>query len=641
MEFILVGQPNSGKSTVYNRVIGYKSETGNFPGVTMTYTRGSTYVNGNRVDVVDIPGTYSLQTTDDAELMAVKYLMNAPEDTVIVNVVDASVLSRSLELTLQLMELKRPMVVALNMMDEAERKGIQIDSQLLSERIGVPVVKMVGKKGEGVYDLFRAALKASQSKILPKTVELTFEAAKVVGDVRKYLVAKKVPTKWDLTFISLKILEKDKLIKTYLDRYFKNSEWRYIDKVLKKFESVHRRNSELVVSSIRHNLAFKIFEEVSRVGSPVKKDFRLALDKWLMHPLFGYFFMGLALYLTFTFVFSIGGSIEPLITGVYERFTAVLAVKLGENTFLFAILDGFIQGLGGGLAIVVSYLLPFFVVFSVLEDTGYLARIAYLIDNVMHLIGLHGTSVVPLVLGYGCTVPGIMATRILKTKRDKLITATLTTMIPCSARMIIIVGVAGSLSMGAAALVYFLNIVVLGLTGKMMSKAMPEISPGLLLEIPKYHLPTMDDIFKKTWFRMKEFVVIAWPLLIVGSVILEAIGYFKLINLVNTLMAPFTVSVLGLPAVVGVVFLFGILRKELALILLITALGTKEIQLVLTPVQILTFTVFSTFYIPCLATFAATAKELGYRNAFLVAGISMGNAVALSLAIRLAFAMFG
>jgi ferrous iron transport protein B len=640
MEFILVGQPNSGKSTIFNSVVGYKSVVSNFPGVTVSYTQGKIYLNNKKIDVVDIPGTYSLQTSDEAELVAVEYLMKAPEEVVIINIVDASVLSRSLELTLQLMELKRPMVIVLNMMDEAERKGIIISCKKLSDITGVPVIETIGRKGKGVFNVFKEAYKVGKERTIPRTIEGPFELEKLISRLVDFLKVKNVPQKWNYRFISIKLLERDPLIKIFLKDYFSQSDWKFIDKNLAEIEKTPRKSSEFIIASVRHNMAFKIFEDTSRVGHPSKMDIREKIDSLLMHPILGYVFMVGALYLTFSIVFGIGDVIEPLFSGYFEKLSEFFASHLKTGSLLFSVIDGIVQGFGGGLGIVIPYLLPFFIVLSFLEDSGYLARIAYLIDNLMHRIGLHGMSVVPMVLGYGCTVPAIMATRILKSRRDKLITATLTTMVPCSARMIIILGVAGSISMGAAGLVYIINIIVLGITGKIMSMAMPEVSPGLLLEIPKYHLPGFKAVLNKTWFRMKEFVIIAWPLLILGSILLEIIKYFNLSGSINTFLSPFTSGILGLPAVVGVVLLFGILRKELALILLITALGTKEIQNVMTATQIFTFTIFATFYIPCLATFAVLAKELKWRNAFLITAITIIIAVVLSVFIRFVFPLF-
>ncbi len=640
MEFILVGQPNSGKSTIFNSVVGYKSVVSNFPGVTVSYTRGKIYLNNEKIDVVDIPGTYSLQTSDEAELVAVDYILNAPAESVIVNIVDASVLSRSLELTLQLMELKRPMVIVLNMMDEAERKGIIISYKKLFDITDVPVIETIGKKGKGVYNVFKKAYKVGKERMIPRTIEGPFELERLISRLVDFLKVKRIPQKWNHRFISVKLLERDPLIKNFLKDFFCQSDWEYIDKNLAELEKKPRKSSEFIVSSVRHNMAFKIFEDIARVGHPPKIGIREKMDNILMHPILGYVFMIGALYLTFSIVFGVGDVIEPLFGSYFEKLSEFFASHLKTGSLLFSVIDGIVQGFGGGLGIVIPYLLPFFIVLSFLEDSGYLARIAYLIDNLMHRIGLHGMSVVPMILGYGCTVPGIMATRILKSRRDKLITATLTTMVPCSARMIIILGVAGSISMGAAGLVYVINIIVLGITGKLMSMAMPEVSPGLLLEIPKYHLPGFKAVSNKVWFRMKEFVIIAWPLLIIGSIILEIIKYFNLSGSINTFLSPFTSGILGLPAAVGVVLLFGILRKELALILLITALGTKEIQNIMTTTQIFTFSIFATFYIPCLATFAALAKELKWRNAFLITGITIIIAVVLSVFIRFVFSLF-
>jgi ferrous iron transport protein B len=254
----------------------------------------------------------------------------------------------------------------------------------------------------------------------------------------------------------------------------------------------------------------------------------------------------------------------------------------------------------------------------------------------MHKIGLHGLSIVPVIFGYGCTVPAILATRILKSPRDKLITATLTTIIPCSARMTVIFGLVGFfISIKAAILIYILNIIIVAVLGKFMAKAFPEVSPGLILEIPKYHLPGIKSLFNKTWFRLKEFVTVALPLLIVGSILLEVIEYFKLDGPINSFLAPFTTGVLGLPSVIGITLIFGIMRKELALLLLFSALGTQNVTDVMSLGQILTFTTFVTFYLPCLATFAALSKELKLNKSIIITLSTIALATALSVIVRL------
>lgn len=644
MEFILVGQPNSGKSTIFNEVIGYKSDVSNFPGITVEYTSGQIDIENEKIKVTDLPGIYSMQSTDDAELAAATYLLNAADNAVIINIIDSSVLSRSLELTLQIMELQKPMVVALNMMDETEKKGISIDKEKLSEILGIPVVATIGRKGKGVFDLFKAAYGAGIEKIFPNVIEGPADIEKVYTQLIDFLKKKKIPEKWDFRLMISKLLEKDPVILDYLNPFFKKKDRQFLEKTINDIEKNPDRSTDFIISSVRHDTAFNIFENVARLGAPLKKDIRQKIDSVLMHPLWGYLFMIGILYSTFRIIFVIADTVEPIFTVYFESIIHLLADKWGEGTLLVSISKGIIHGLGGGITIAVSYLLPFFIMLSVLEDTGYLARIAFLIDNVMHRIGLHGMSIIPIVLGYGCSVPAVMATRILKSPRDRLITATLTTLVPCSARMVIILGLIGAIfSIEAAIMIYILNIIILGLTGKLMSRAMPEVSPGLIMEVPKYHLPHMKALFKKTWFRLKEFVVIALPLLVVGSIVLEIIGHYHLTAAVNTIFAPFTAGVLGLPPVVGVVLLFGIMRKELALLLLASALGIKETSDILnamTPTQIYTFTVFATFYIPCIATIAALAREFNWRKAGLITLLTFLVAVFLSLLIRLGFPLF-
>jgi ferrous iron transport protein B len=457
----------------------------------------------------------------------------------------------------------------------------------------------------------------------------------------KIMKEKMIPERWNYRFMTLKLLEKDESIIIFLDDYFKKKDWEIINEKVKKIENIPQRNSEFIISSIRHNMAFQIFENVAKVERSIKKDVRDKLDNLFMHPFLGYVFLISILYMTFWLIFTTGGICEPLFLDNFEKLSKLLSTKFADIPFLLSFLRGFVQGIGGGIGIAIPFLLPFFIMLSLLEDTGYLARVAYLIDNLMHKIGLHGMSVVPIILGYGCTVPGILATRILKSPRDKFITATLTTMVPCSARMTIIFGLVGFfISIKAAILIYIINIIILGFTGKLMSKAMPEVSPGLILEIPKYHLPGIKALFNKTWFRLKEFVYIAWPLLIIGSIILELIELFDLTNSINSFLSPFTSGILGLPAVVGVTLIFGIMRKELALILLFSALKTKEVLTVMTPAQIYSFTIFATFYVPCIATIAVLARELNWKKAGLITGLTFIIAIILAVLVRFIFPIF-
>ncbi len=641
MEFTIIGQPNCGKSTIFNEVVGYKAVASNFPGVTVKYTKGEIDFENEKITVVDLPGTYSSQTTDEAELVSVKYIRNASNNSVIINIIDASVLSRSLELTIQLLSLQRPMVVALNMVDEAERKGIKIDPGKLSKILDVPVIETIGRKGRGVYNLFKKAYESGKKKIIPDVIEFDTPIESVLNSLGEYLKSKNVPERWNYRFLALKLLEHDKMLQPFFKEYLSEDDFSYINTHLQELEETTGKHSEFISHSIRHDLAFKIFEDVATVKSNIQKDIRYKMDNILMHPIGGYFLMMGILYSTFWIIFSIGNMLEPVFLENIYNISSFFENMFGKESVASSIINGIIQGLGGGIGIVIPFLLPFFILLSFLEDTGYLARIAYLIDNLMHKIGLHGLSIVPMILGYGCTVPGILATRILKSPRDKIITATLTTLVPCSAKMTVIFGLVGFfISMKAAILIYVINLIIIGFTGKFLSKAMPEISPGLILEIPKYHLPSIKSILSKTWFRLKEFVIIAWPLLIIGSIILELINHLDLSNGINAFLSPFTVGVLGLPSVVGITLVFGIMRKELALILLFSALGTSNILSQMNLAQIFSFTIFVTFYIPCLATFAALVKELDIKKALAITLLTIIIAIVLAVAVRFGFSIF-
>lgn len=641
MEFILVGQPNCGKSTIFNDVVGYKSLTSNFPGASVQYTRGDMMLMDEQVDVIDLPGTYSLQTSDESEMAAVQYLLDSRNDSVIVNIIDATVLSRSLELTLQLMELGRPMVIGLNMIDEAEQKGILIDKEGLMKQLGIPVVETIGRTGMGIYDLFRRAQVVGKKGSRPRIIEGPANFERTVTRLINILEKKKVRFKWGLRFLAQKLLEKDEIIPDYIKKFLNSVDLAAIEQAVKTLEKDFNRGSDLIISSVRHNMAFNIFERVAKVGKPPQRDFRKKIDDLLMHPLWGFVAMVVIFYLTFTLIFTIGGLIEPLFINNFEKLKAGIAVFAKGSPFLLAVLNGIVQGIGGGIGIVIPFLLPFFIMLSLFEDTGYLARVAYLIDNIMHRIGLHGMSAIPILLSYGCTVPGILATRILKSPRDKFITATLATLVPCSARMTIIFGLVGFfISMKAAIVIYLLNLAVIGLTGKVMSKLMPEITPGLLMEIPRYHAPKGTVVMAKTWLRLKDFVVVAWPLLIAGSIVLEFISHMHLTEPINNFLSPFTSGILGLPAALGITLVFGIMRKELALVLLFAAIGTNDVLTVLTPTQVYGFTIFVTFYIPCLATIAVLAKELSWRRALLVSLMTVSLAVVLAVLVRLLFPLF-
>jgi ferrous iron transport protein B len=398
----------------------------------------------------------------------------------------------------------------------------------------------------------------------------------------------------------------------------------------------HGRPPETVISSERHALTVNLFEQVAKVKPAEKPGWRDRLDRVATHKFWGYLLLVLVMGLFFLAVFNLGQRAEDFLMGYLEQAQKLMQAWLGADSLAYYVAgEGLLLGIFGGVAIVLPYLLPFLVGLALLEDSGYLPRVAFLMDNLMHLLGLHGKSIIPFILGYGCSVPAVMATRILESPRDRLVVAMLAVLIPCSARSVIIFAlVAYAIGPYAALAVYFLNLLIIAVLGRLSTWILPEISPGLLMEIPEYRLPTWHNVLHKSWRSLKDFIVVAWPILIIGSLVLSLLKFYGFDADLNRVLSPLT-GLLGLPDKVGTTLIFGIMRKELSLVMLNEALGTNQLHTVLTQVQLLTFTVFVLFYIPCASTIAALSRELGWKGAATAVVGSLALAIALGLLTRM------
>lgn len=558
MRIVLIGQPNCGKSTLFNQVAGYKAETGNFSGTTVNYTESRVRVAGEVIELVDLPGAYTLETGSPAELEAMRYLRSQDVD-VIINVADATHLSTALELTLELLPLKKPVVLALNMMDEAARLGMRIDGEGLANELGIPVLPLIASKGQGVKNLFVRSLRAGKTQ---------------------------APTKHSV-----------------LDA-----------------ENRHKKSKDLIGKYVSHT---------ERTLS-----MRDRLDDVLLHPIWGYAILLLVLYLFFQAVYGIGKITEPPLIALFDSLTNGALASFQKNTLISEMILGIMQGIAAGVAIVFPYLLPFLLGLGVLEDIGYLPRVAFLMDALMHRMGLHGKAIVPFILGYGCNVPAVMSTRTLEEPRDRYLAAALATLVPCAARLAVVFGlVAFYLGPLAAFALYLFNLLIIALTGRILSNMLPEDTPGLIMEVPPYRVPTAKNVINKAWFRMREFVVEAWPVLIAGSAVLALLNYFDFATVFNLLVRPVT-WVMGLPAEVGIPLIFGVLRKELSLVMLSQALGTANFDVVLTSTQMTVYATFVMFYIPCLATLAVLKRELGTRAMLYITALTVVVAMLAALVVR-------
>lgn len=631
-KILLTGQPNSGKSTFFNSLTGYKALTANFPGATVSYQVGSLFLVNSLYTIVDLPGTYSLIPSDKAEFETKKFIINEKKGS-IVNVVDASVLSRSLELTIELIEMQRSMVVALNMMDTALKKGMSIDVARLAKRLDVPVVETVANHGKGTVEVIRSS---RTSRIPEGSSVLTYQkdieaVIQKLSDMlpEELVVSFGVPTRT----VAIRLLEDDPFYAREVERLDPDL-YGQVKKAQAELESSHGRPANFVIAAERHHLAMDIFEDVVRF---VERDQspETRVDNVLLHPFWGYLILIGVFYLFFTAVFQTGSFFEGWILERFETIGVWLAQRISQGT-VFLITNGIVQGIGAGLGIAVPYIIPFLLGLSILEDTGYMARIAFLADNIMHRIGLHGKAVISFVLGYGCSVPAVMAARNLETRRDQVVTASLAVLIPCSARTVIIFGLLGYyMGPSMAIAIYVLNILVIGVLGRLATLVDPRVSPGLILEIPAYHMPSLKNVMVKTWLRLKDFFTVVIPFLVLGTILLAILEHYQLDGMINHLLAPLTVSVLGLPEAVGTTLIFGVFKKELSLLMLFQALGTTNLAEVMTMQQMMTFSIFAIFYVPCVSTVAVLYRETGWKNtAFVVTGTTV-LATALAVAARL------
>ena len=606
----LVGQPNAGKSTLFNAIVGYRAVAANFPGTTVEALRGHAAIGGRRVEVVDLPGTYSLLGGDVAERVTRDFLLSGEAD-VIVQVIDSSLLGRSLELTLEVAELGLPTVLCLNMIDEAEHKGVSIDREKLAALLGVPVVATVASRGQGLVDLLAAISQAGPVRRPPYTADVERalsgirEAQSSIGRISVYratqLLSGEAPLEPDL----------------------KES----VEQARRELAEGRGEDPGVILSDERHAQAMRLFEAVAKVGT-ARVGWREKADDVLMHPVVGYPLLILALMGLFGAVFWSGDVLEGLLSPLLDRVSGHIGGALGTGP-LAALILGAWDGLAAGVAIVLPYLIPFLFLLALFEDVGYMPRVGFLLDGLMHKVGLHGKSVIPFLLGYGCTVPAILSTRILEDERDRLVTAALAVMVPCAGRTIVVMGLVGRYVGPLAALLLYLgNVIVIALAGWVLTRLVPGEGPGLILEIPPYRRPRLQNLLGKTWLRLKGFVVLAWPLLAVSSALLalaEALGWAGGLNLgVRFLTWP-----LGLPAETGVPLVLGILRKELSLVMLDDALVGGVAAL--TQGQMMVFTVFVLFYVPCLATVGALGREFGWRR---TGAIILGTtAIGLVLAV--------
>jgi ferrous iron transport protein B len=621
--FALAGNANVGKSVIFNQLTGLHQHVGNWPGKTVERAEGTLNYEGQEIDIIDLPGIYSLSTYSIEEVVSREFIALEQPD-VLINVVDASTLERNLAFTIQLLELEPHMVLALNQIDIAEGKGILVYPDILSDVLGVPVIPTVAVKGAGLTELIKTAIEAASGN-KAKPLHYGSEIEKGISNIIENL---RVETPYPKRWVAIKLLEGDTEVEDII--YTSHPELKGMVASQRMYlEEIHGHEMSGIMTSERYGLATTISEETTKHVIPERK-LRDRIEEVSSHPFFGYVVMVASILAMFYSIFTFGdwlaGFLDTSFGFVRTLYFNAFGIS-GTTTFIWdSLADGFI----GGVVVAVPYIGPFYLVLSLLEDSGYLARVAYLMDSAMHAIGLHGKGFIPVMLGFGCNVPAVLGARIMETERERLICAFVASLVPCAARSIVIMGlVAAYVGFKWAVLLYLIDFVLIFILGRIAYKVAPDEPVGLIMELPGFRLPSIKTTGQRTWFRLRGFIYEAFPIMIAGNFVIQVASYIGLLSIIEKLMSPVTVAWLGLPTAAGVVLIFGVLRKELTLILLGSLMGTTNYALILTPVQMFVFAFVVMVYVPCISTVAALVKEFGLRKALIMSGVEIGVAVVL------------
>ncbi|MFH1853283.1 MAG: ferrous iron transport protein B [Candidatus Neomarinimicrobiota bacterium] len=527
----LAGNPNSGKTTLFNALTGAHQHVGNWPGVTVERKEGRLIHDRVSYNVVDLPGTYSLASYSIEETIARSYIIDEHPD-VVVNILDASNLSRNLYLTTQLIELGAPLVVVLNMMDMADEKGYQIDAETLGILLGAPVVKVVGRTGAGIPELkkmiARVADGAREKRRLqiPYPREVEDEIDKISTELER-LGEARGRQRWR----AVKLLERDKTSTAKLQNIEGAGPLlEQIAAASERIEAIYGDTSRAIISKARYAFVQGALRECLRETQVAPVDYSRRIDKVLTHKWLGLPFFGAMLWLMFQLTYSVGAYPMGWIDAGVAWLMSALTTLLPSGMLTSLIVDGAIGGVGA-IAVFLPNIFILFFIIALLEDSGYMARVAFIMDRVMHSLGLHGKAFVPMIMGFGCNVPAIMGTRILETRRDRILSILINPFMSCSARFPVYVLVAGAFFPQQAGTIIFamyaLGILVAIGSGRIFSRTiLAGQSQPFVMELPPYQLPTARSLLLHTGERGIIFIRKMGTVILSGSILIWALGYF-------------------------------------------------------------------------------------------------------------------
>lgn len=637
--FALAGNQNSGKTTLYNALTGSNQHVGNFPGVTIEKKEGQ-IKKYKDVFLVDLPGIYSLSPYTLEEVVTRDFLLKENPD-IIINIVDATNIERNLYLTLQLMELSIPMVIALNMMDEVRASGNSIDVNKLSQHLDVPVVPISASKGEGISELIDVVMKTAQSSEgkCPKKLDFcTGEVHKAIHSISHLVEEQARAAGYPLRFSATKLVEGDE--PTFKALNITENQKHIIKHVVEDMESILDTDREAALADMRYTYIEKICEDTVIKKQETNEQIRSEkIDRILTHKYFGIpIFIGIMFFIFWVTFGLIGAPLQDLtedLIGMFTGYVTELMIRYNVSQWLYSLVsDGIFAGVGSVLSFLPLIVVLFFFL-SFLEDSGYMARVAFLMDKLLRKIGLSGRSFVPMLIGFGCSVPAIMATRTLPSERDRKMTIVLAPFMSCSAKLPIYGMITVAFFPEKAAFVmislYLMGMAVAILSGLLLKNTMFKGEPvPFVMELPAYRIPSRRSVLLNMWDKGKDFIERAFTVIFLGTIIIWFLQSFDWsFNMVedgsNSILAALGSIVSPLFKPLGfndwrasTALITGLTAKEAVVSTLSVLTGaSSDIQLsavlnsIFTPLSSFAFLTFVLLYMPCVAAFAATKRELG------------------------------
>ena len=655
----LAGNPNVGKTTVFNQLTGMRQHVGNWPGKTVERAEGHFEHGDYGYDLVDLPGNYALSAHTMEEIVSRDFIVDDDSD-VIVNVVDAANLERNLYLTVQMMELGANLVLAVNMNDFARKKDHIIDMELMSELLGFPVIEINAKTKDGFEELLNTVEEVAEnpndsSEKLSYSNDIKGHLAELQEVIEQDDDLLKVPSVWT----AVKLLEKDTIVIDKVQHSPQGSKIMVeVDKVSKHLYDVYRDGPEEVIASARYAFIDGLVAEAVSKPAVEKETMTDKIDKVVTDRILAPFIFLIIMWLMFQVTFTVGAPFQDLISQLFDSLSAWVGTFLGGGLLESFVCDGIIGGVGGVLTFLPIIILMFLFL-SILEDCGYLARAAFTLDKIMHkIVGLHGKAFIPMILGFGCGVPAIMATRTMENEGDRMLAMMLVPFMSCTARLpIYAIFVAAFFSDNGGNVllaIYLLGIVVAPVVAAILKRTMFKgLSTPFVMELPTYKVPSVKGALLHTWEKVKGFLRKAGTIILVCSIILWALQniypwggndpQMSLLGMIGTTIAPIFAPLGFGTWQAAVAILAGLSAKEVVVSTFGTLAGmegddeagiTHLIQNSFTPLSGFSFMAFTLLYTPCIAVIGAIKNETnGYRWALTMCGITVVTAYIVSFLI--------